>query len=310
MKIVTVTLCPAIDVHAECGSLLPYRENLLTAKSRNCGGKGINLSRALSAYSIENTALVLLPRNDAKFFEDGLKKDRLNYVPCYTDGNIRQNITVHSFLDREHKETRLSFKGEAISKKTLNKAINEILNIAEDNSILTFCGSLPEGVLPSSLFSLFDKLTSRGVKIIIDSNSFSLEDIKRIKPFLIKPNSEECNKYIGIEPKNLKEASVAAEKIAKITGANILLSLGEIGAVLCINGSTYTANAPRITSLSTIGAGDSMLAGFITGLNSSLTYTECLRYSVAFGSAKCLKNGTEPPTKRDINDLITKINII
>ena len=309
MKIVTVTLCPAIDVHAECDSLLPYRENLLTLKSRDCGGKGINLSRALSNYGIENTALVLLPRNDANFFEDGLKTDRLNYIPCYTDGNIRQNITVHTYEENERKETRFSFKGEAIPEDTLLNTISVIEKITEDNSVLAFCGSLPEGVLPCALFNLFDKLTARGVKIILDSKSFSLEDIKRIKPFLIKPNSEECNKYIGIEPKNAKDAKGAAEKLAKATGANILLSLGEIGAVLHVDGNTYAANAPSISSLSTIGAGDSMLAGFITGLNASLTYPECLRYSVAFGSAKCLKNGTEPPTKSDVDSLITKINI-
>ena len=309
MNIITVTLSPATDIYLTTDSLRLYRENRLSAVGRYCGGKGINISIALASCDIKSTAVVVMPRESAEEYKRALTSENIDYLPFLTSGSVRENVTIHSKDNGKERETRISIDASPIDRGVIKSVIERLTSLCSSPSIVVISGSLPEGVDMDELLPFFDFAKKQGVMLILDSRSYTLSDISRVKPCLIKPNAEECEGYLGFEPRSVADGIRAVKLLREKTGANVLLSLGEDGAVLLYGDGIYEAKAPRIEAISTIGAGDSMIAGFTYAMSEGLPPYECLKYALAYGSAKCLKEGTLPPRKADIKRLYNKINI-
>lgn len=295
--IITLTLNPAFDVHAYLGTFRPEHENLAESVTRTIGGKGINISRALTENGINNKALVFLGRENEADFIRGLQEAALHCQWFSCDGRIRENITVHP---ADGAETRLSFKGfrcDAAMLSPLEQAI-------PSHSTVTFSGSLPQGISPTDAAAFLIRLKDKGVRLVLDSKSLSLEALKQIQPWLIKPNAEEMEAYCGITAEaELKEAALALHRDGI---ENVLVSLGKEGAILAGEGQLFCGTAPPIHALSTVGAGDSMIAGFLA---TDAAPEERLKTAIAYGSAACLREGTAPPLKKDIDTLLPQIHI-
>ena len=136
---------------------------------------------------------------------------------------------------------------------------------------------------------------------------FTIEDIFEIQPWLIKPNQEEISEYLGCEIKTLEQV---LEKAAIFTDhgiINTMVTLGEQGAALLTKDKVYIATCPKIDAISTIGAGDSTIAGFLAGTYAGEGANGCLKTAVSFGTAACLTAGTLPPQKEDIDKIYTQI---
>ncbi len=302
-EITTLTLNPAYDVHVNIDTFTIHRENTADSVTRDIGGKGINISRALSENKVANTAIMILGNGNSSDFKDGLKKEGLDCKIIECDGRIRENITVHP---TDGKETRLSFKGFSCDASLLC----EIENLIPDGGVVTFTGSLPEGISANDAETFLMRLKERGIKLVIDSKSVTLDMLCRIKPWLIKPNSEEIEAYLGAE---MSESELYKKALELNRGGieNVMISLGGDGAILANNSEIYRAYVPKIEVLSTIGAGDSSIAGFISVNGNADTR---LRTAVSYGSAACLREGTNPPLRADIEKiyhdvLIKKVNL-
>lgn len=295
--IITLTLNPAFDVHAYLEAFYPEHENLAQSVSRTIGGKGINISRALTENGIENLALVLLGRENESAFVQGMTEAGLRYQAFSSDGRIRENLTIHPSVG---KETRLSFKGFACDKTILS----DLEQAIPPQSTVTFSGSLPPGISEQEAEAFLPRLKAKGARLVVDSKSLSLDALRRIRPWLIKPNAEEMEHYCGVT--NEKEIKQAALALHQDGIENVLVSLGEQGAILAAEGTLFRASAPRICARSTIGAGDSMIAGFLA---QELPPQQRLALAVAYGSAACLQEGTAPPLKKDIQTLLPQIHI-
>lgn len=298
MKIVTLTLSPAYDLHICCDSFAVGKENLATITSRDIGGKGINISRALSAFGAESTALVCLGSENCEEFEARLNEEKFNSLIIRGDGRIRENITLHA----KDGETRISFDAPQIDFSLVREAITKLA--LDSGDVLTVTGRMPEGVDIGDLSELLSTLAGRGVKIVIDSKSFTLDDISYISPWLIKPNAEEISHYLGRGISDFSDLEKSATEIEGIKAENILVSLGESGAVLFSGGKRIFKKAPSISAISTIGAGDSMIAGFIYAYCRKEERESWLGYAIAFGSAACLTEGTSPPKRDDIEKFL------
>jgi len=298
MKIYTLTLSPAFDIHAECEQLVIKKENLLDIRSRDSGGKGINISRALKSLGIDSTPIILLGKESKKEFLSGIPTLSKSAVIIECDGRIRENLTVHT----KSGETRLSFKGTEAPPDLFSR-LSE-LTFLDTGDILTFTGRLPEGASKAEAIEFLKRQKSRGIRVIIDSSSLTLSDICEISPYLIKPNEEEISKYLGKEI-NAKDLALEAAKEIRARGTeNVMISLGALGAALSSSEGEYFVPAPKITPISTIGAGDSSIAGFILAKSLGLSARDCLIYAVSAGSAACQAYGTEPPRKEDTEDFI------
>lgn len=304
MKIITLTLSPAFDVHCRADALELYHENLATVTSRDAGGKGINISRALTANGVENTALVVLGEENAADFRRALAADKLCVREIVVAGRIRENITVHT---DDLPETRISFTGfEADA--TLLSRVEEALSV-DGETVITLTGRLPHGVEIKDVKSLLHRFQSAGARIVIDSRSFALADLVEARPWLIKPNEEEISAYLGRTVKSLEDALSAAQKLFDVGIANVMISMGEKGACLACADGQFIATPPRIAAVSTIGAGDSAIAGFLAATNARVDAADALRTAVAYGSAACLTEGTRPPRAGDVVQIHARVGV-
>ena len=306
MKIITLTLSPAIDIHCETDRFLSERENFARITSRDAGGKGVNLSRALLSCGIKNTAIVAVGDVNGDGFLSLLASDGIDCEAIWTKGLIRENITVHT---KGAKETRLSFDGFEGDGNLINEVEAVLDEIAQSGDIVTLTGSVPSGIGIDRIKKFVARIKDKGLKVVIDSRSFSPAAIAECAPFLIKPNEEEVIAYTGKEVLSADEAAEAAKAIFKKEIENVMISLGARGAVLACADGVFFASAPNIDAISTIGAGDSSIAGFLAAYIDGQSPADCLKSAVAFGSAACLTEGTKPPIKGDIECLINQITV-
>jgi len=306
MNIFTLTLNPAFDIHAQADGFALHRESVASVTSRDAGGKGVNISRALDMFGVPNRAMVLLGKENGAEFAATLDGYGLSHTDFVTEGRIRENITVHVAGEPE---TRLSFRGFSAGDTVLDVLEAALLPQIEPGDAVTFTGSVPCGISHARVLTFLSRLKMRGAQLVIDSKSITREDLVSLRPALIKPNEEEVAAYIAHPVSCLADAVPGARALADAGIANVMVSLGGGGALLVASGHTFLASPPKITPLSTVGAGDSAIAGFLYAASRDESAADCLRHAVAFGTAACLTEGTNPPRIEDVARLLPDIEV-
>ncbi len=303
-KIITLTLNPAFDRHCSCDGFLPHCENLAQTLSLDAGGKGVNCSRALTANGTDNLALLILGTDNADAFCRALREENIPYRAVIRAGSIRENLTLHQ---KNAPETRISFSGFSADASALAE-LDEILDreiTHGDPFLLVFSGRLPDGISKKACIAFLSAQRSKGAHLVIDSKSFTREELTELRPVLIKPNEEELSLLLPSEADPLRAAHMLyAEGIGSVA-----VSLGERGALLICDQGVFFATPPRISARSTIGAGDSFLAGFLSAIVRKCPADERLQTAVAYGSAACLRDGTKPPLPHDVDRLLPLIKV-
>lgn len=295
----TVTLNPAIDLHFHMTELELGKENYVQKVLYHAGGKGINISRALSQNGIPNTAYVILGEENSAEFEAHLNQDGVSFIPFYTKGRIRENITLHP--DGKG-ETRISLDTFCANEEVLFD-MEQQMNEAPRNCLLAFAGRLPHGISKDTAIGFLKRQMTNGVRTVVDCNSFTIMDLKDIHPWLIKPNEQEIAAFYGRAPYDLRDAaSIACELVASGVSEEILISCGGNGAAWSNGKQQMILHVPKIEApKSTIGAGDSTLAGLLAATAQGHSKQEALLRAVAFGTASCLREGTLPPRAEGID---------
>ncbi|MBR5539366.1 MAG: hexose kinase [Clostridia bacterium] len=303
MKIITLTLNPAFDVHCYSNDFRPYHESIFDITSKDAGGKGVNISRALVSNNVENVAVVIVGRENGEEFCKALERDGLRVLPVWTDGRIRENITLH---EDKNPETRISFNGFTCKAGILNE-VEEKIGEVDGDTVVAFTGSIAKGIATADVLALLGKLKSKGAKVIIDSRSVSLDELVAFKPWLIKPNEDEAEHYTGKKINSVLDAGEIANGIFQSGIENVMVSLGKDGAVLACSEGVFHAETPKIDAVSTIGAGDSTIAGFIDG--ASLGIEDALKRACAYGTSACMREGTLPPKSEDVANIEKQIKV-
>ncbi len=305
MKIITLTLSPAFDLHCRAKDFYAEHENLVFVSSREVGGKGVNISRALLANGIQNTAVVAVGEENGNDFCQALQKQGLTYQSIAVSGRIRENVTIHTDAGIE---TRISFSGFAAD-DGLTEDVMRVIGEVDSDTVVTLTGRVPSGVSMNAVKAFVCRLQQQGARIVIDSKSFDIEDLIACRPWLVKPNGEEIAAYVGHEVETLEQAFEAAKALhgAGITYA--MVTLGQAGACLACADGCFYAVPPHVKVRSTIGAGDSSIAGFLAGACYGLCASELLQTAVAFGSAACLTDGTQPPQADDVRSLLKSVTV-
>lgn len=306
MKILTVTLNPAFDLHAEAERMIPQSENFAAPLLREAGGKGINVSRALLAQGSESLAFVLLGEENGAAFSALLEKDGLSVASLTVSGRIRENLTLHV---KGEKETRISISSP-LTVRGREKEIELLLcEMTERDSILLFAGSLPDGYGTESAVSLLLALRKKGARLALDCRSFSIDDLLRIRPWFIKPNEDELSALCGTPIRTREDALRCAKELHRGGIENVLVTRGGEGSLLVCDAGCFYADPPQIEVRSTVGAGDSSVAGFLSAYVEGCAPQDCLCRAVAYGSAACMREGTKPPEKKDVRMLLPQITV-
>lgn len=306
MRIITLTLSPAYDVHCYAEEFEAFCENLATVTARDAGGKGVNISRALSKNGISNTAVVVLGEENGADFAQALNQDGLSWISVPVSGRIRENLTLHT---QGKPETCISFRGFKADVSLLDR-VSDAIGDVDGETVITFTGRVPDGMDLPHVKTFLADLRAKGAKIVIDSKAFSISDLAECRPWLIKPNEEELAAYLGKHDVEMTDVRAFCMAMRSVGIDNVMVSLGEKGACLACADGFFKAVPPPIQPLSSIGAGDSAIAGFLAEIVNGKTPAQCLQSAVAFGSAACLTAGTKPPRAEDVQTLRGQVELV
>jgi len=298
----TVTLNPAFDLHFGMEKFEARRENYVQSIKRDAGGKGINTSRALTVNGVKNTAYVVLGEENGADFAAQLTRDGMCFVPVYTAGRIRENITLHPNGD---KETRISLDTFAPTESTVDEMESLLLESATSDDLISFSGRLPRGITKERVIAFLRRLIATGARVIVDSNSFTPDDLGEIHPWFIKPNEQEIEAYVGRTIRDIADAAeVARDLVNRGIAEEVMISLGGDGAAWSNGARRITLEVPKLENpVSTIGAGDSTLAGLLAATAMGCDPADALRTAVSYGTAACMTEGTLPPRPGDIRNV-------
>jgi len=180
----------------------------------------------------------------------------------------------------------------------------------DGDTVVTFTGRVPSGIGVREAKAFLKELRSRGARIVLDSKSFSREDVFELQPWLMKPNQEEISQFFGEEVETPEQALEKAAVFARHGAVHVMVSLGAQGALLLRDGAVWLASHPPIEAVSTIGAGDSTLAGFLAAAYRGKDPGECLRTAVAYGTAACLTPGTLPPEPEALERILEQVTVL
>jgi 6-phosphofructokinase 2 len=301
-KIVTITFSPSVDKSVSIDKMLPETKMKCYDVETFPGGGGINVARVLTRFNCAVTALFPANKFIIPFFEKSLKKEKVRYSIIESKNATRESIEV--FEQQTKKQYRLVIPSNDLRKNewaACLKALDQFENI----DYIIVSGSLPKNA-PATIFEKVAKITNlRSARLIIDSSGESLKNAVKESVYLLKPNLEEFRLLIGqanLEETNLTEA--ALKFLQKSKCENLVISLGSKGAMLFSKSETHFIKAPKVKVKSTVGAGDSMLAGLIYGLSLGLNLKECLQHGIAFGTATTLQNGTALCSPKDVEKLL------
>ena len=297
MKVFTITLNPVYDIFYRVPSLKLNEENQASGVQLFTGGKGVNVSRALSSCGYDTTAYLLLGQENCQPFIDGLVRDQIHTRLFYTDGRMRENVTL---IHEDGNETRIVMNNFSANPDTLSYVLSALKKEATPDDIIACCGRFPAGIPIEDTVAFIEGLKEITDKVVLDIKSIGLKDLLEVSPWFIKPNQKELEALVGYECRDNETALKAASELYSKGISNVFITLGDKGAVYCGELGRCVVNIPKVTPLSTVGAGDSTVAGFIAGYIEVPTMENCASTACAYGTACCLEPGTNPPTPEKI----------
>lgn len=279
--IYTVTLNPAIDYLINLDNLEIGRINRVEDEKVYAGGKGINVSNMLKQLGHENTALGFISGFTGDFIVNTLMEKGINnkFIRL-KNGFTRINVKV-----KGKEETEINGKGPAITNDELNE-LYKILEKLNSSDILVLAGSIPSTLDDKLYENIMERIKDKNVKVVVDATKNLLLNVLKYKPFLIKPNNHELEEIFNVKLNNNEEIIKYAKKLKEMGALNVLVSMGKDGALLLTeNDEVYVSNVAKGIVKNSVGAGDSMVAGFIAGYLNTNSYSEGLKLGAASGGA-------------------------
>ncbi len=287
--ITTVTLNPAIDKVVEINDMALGKVHRISKQVMSLGGKSINVARILQGLETETKAVCFLGKNNLDEVKSMAQSQGIPLASIEVDGYTRTNVKVVE-PDQGYRTTDLNEQGFAIPKEKLDAMTEMIKKEAASSDAIVLSGSLPKGVEKDYYKFLTNELKNI-TQVIVDADGEVLNSSMEAGPFMIKPNIHELESAVGKELKSTEDIITVSRELLKEHGMTyILVSLGEDGAILVGESSVLSAKALPVEAVSTVGAGDTMLAGFIYGLSSNgelsveARMEKALTYGVAAGA--------------------------
>lgn len=301
--IYTVTFNPAIDYIVGVGDLEQGEINRAKFEKVLPGGKGVNVSIVLKNLGIDSVALGFVSGFTGETLEHILNSE----YHCNTDfidvknGMTRINVKIKGIM-----ETDINGIGPEVSKEHMDELYKKLDKLKEGD-ILVLAGSISKKFSDTTYEDIMKYIDGRGVKVVVDATKELLLNTLKYKPFMVKPNRHELGETFGVELRNKSDAEIYAVKLKEMGAQNVLVSLGGGGALLIDeNNELHDLVAPSGRTKNTVGAGDSMVAGFLAGYLEHGSYDRAGKLGVAAGSASAFS--TILATKEEVEELYSKMD--
>lgn len=305
--IITVTLNPAIDKTIELNSFEKGTLNRVKNSITNIGGKGINVSFTLKVLGVDSVATGLLGGEEEDIFLKELKKSNIKASFCNQGYGVRTNIKI---MEENGTLTELNEAGPNVSEKVIQDFIEKYQELVQKDDLVILSGSVPNGVSDHIYEQLIQIAHKEGAKVILDADGPLFVNGIEAFPDVVKPNEEELLHY----GKLINEEGDLFHIVRCLLNKGIpmiLLSMGSKGAYVFPNHSEYyyDVSALEVPVKSTVGAGDSLTAGWATAIVKEMSILEAIRFSIAVSAATVMTTGTMPPEKENVEKLLSKVKI-
>lgn len=302
--IVTLTPNPSIDRAVTIDALHRGEVHRATGSRVDPGGKGVNVARALAAQGADTVAVLPAGGPEGRLMEQLLDEARVPRRSVPVVGSLRMNISV---LEPDGTTTKLNEPGPRLTEVEVDLLLQSALDAACTATWVVGCGSLPPGA-PDDLYAqLVTRVRERDVKVAVDSSGAPMAAAVAARPTLVKPNHEELAELVGHPLPTLGDVHAAARDLVTHGIEVVAVSLGGDGALLVTADELVHARATITTPLSTVGAGDCMLAGLLHGLSSGLAPADALAAAVAWGAAAVTLPGSRVPTPTDLDGIPVEV---
>lgn len=277
--IYTVTLNPSIDFIVRLENLELGSVNRMESDDKYAGGKGINVSRILKRLNIDNTATGFVGGFTGRFIEESLQTEGITSNFVHVEEDTRINVKVKAGL-----ETEINGPGPHISSEKLAE-LETILAALTEKDTVVFAGSAPSNLGNQVYNTLIPLARKAGAQVVCDFEGQTLLDSLRYGPLLVKPNNHELADIFGVELNGLTDIEKYARQILAKGAQNVIISMAGDGALLVTPDSAYFAKPIKGNVKNSVGAGDSMVAGFTGEFVKSGDPVEALKWGVACGTA-------------------------
>ena len=302
--IYTVTLNPSIDYVVNLDQLIEGRVNRVSTEHFYAGGKGINVSQILNEHGINNCALGFISGFTGDFIQDRLRRKgiKTDFIRL-SDGYSRINMKIKT----SQEETEINGMGPQIPQGKIDQLSRQLDTLTSEDT-LVLAGSIP-ATLPDDFYEkIMEYVRDKKVNVAVDATKNLLLNVLKYHPFLIKPNHHEIAEMFDVTISTTEELLHYGYRLKEMGARNVLISMGGDGAILIAeNGNVYRSNVPAGTVKNSVGAGDSMVAGFLAGYEKSQSYEEALRLGAASGSATAFSS--DVATVDEIMALVQEISV-
>lgn len=277
--IYTCTLNPSIDYLVEVEDVKLGSLNRASKTAYYAGGKGINVTRVLNTLGVKSVALGFIGGFTGAFIRDSLVRDGINQDFIEVIEPTRINIKLKS-----GKETEINGVGTNVSREKELELLNKISALTSEDFLIV-AGSLPPSLTSDFYRSIASLCSEKNIPFVVDTSGEALKGVLEYTPFLVKPNEHELGELFNVEISSVDEALFYGKKLRKKGPQNVIVSLGSKGALLINQNVAAYANVPKGEVKNSVGAGDSLVAGFVASYVKQSDYLEAFKYGIACGSA-------------------------
>ena len=301
--IYTITFNPAVDLVIQVPNCQLGALNRSKGEEYVAGGKGINMSIVLKRLGVDNIATGFLGGFSGKFIEEFLEKEEITPQFIVVEGTTRINVKVKGEV-----ETEINAAGPNVGVEKFQQLMNYFKDVLKEGDIVFLAGNAAPGLDEMSYVEIAKLCYARGVKLVLDTTKDLLLACLPYHPFMIKPNLHELEELFGVTIQTKEEMLNYAFQLREKGARNVLISCGGEGAFLVSEtGQVFTSNTPKGMLINSVGAGDSMLAGFMAKFFETNDYRMSLKQGAASGSATAFSVGIA--TRELIEELIPQIEI-
>ncbi|MFH4664928.1 1-phosphofructokinase [Vibrio cidicii] len=299
-NVVTITLNPALDLTGSLAALNIGSVSLVNQSSLHAAGKGVNVAKVLSDLGAKVTVTGFLGKDNPEMFHQLFSDIGAHDEFVYVNGATRINVKL---VEADGRVNDINFPGVTVSSADILAFEQTLQRLMADHQYFVFAGSLPQGVSPEQCAKWIALLQSEGKNVLFDSSRAALKAGLEAKPWLIKPNDEELSEFVG-QPLTSREACQnAAQSLATKGIANVVVSMGAEGVMWLNDQQWLCAQPPKMAVVSTVGAGDTLVAGLCWGHMQQMPKAELLKFATALSAMAVTQVGVGLTSQQELENI-------
>ena len=301
----TLTLTPAVDVSISVPTLTPGTLHRLPNLRQDPGGKGINVSKALNAFGVPTLATGLLGGERGYWIESKLSVLGIPHQFVHTADETRMNVKISEDNGRLTELNSVNTSGHPRDWTELGAR----LKMAKSGQWIALCGRLPQGIRPTWYQDAIYLAKEQGVRTLLDSSGEGLRHGIEAGPDIVKPNRAELSQWAGRDLSRIEDVVEAAQCLVDKGVKTVVVSLGQEGLLAITSESGYRVEVPNVEAVSSVGAGDTLVAGLLYGIYHKYSFLDTIQFGAAAGTAAVSTPGSQQPRLHDVEHLFAQIKV-